>query len=58
MELKVGGGGQATLHVLPLADRSCKRIVVHLGGWAAKDTAAVETLDPAAEHTMTIPITR
>lgn len=51
MQLTIAADGRsANLHVAPLADRACKKIVVHTGGWAAKEPQAVLELDPRREH--------
>lgn len=55
MALKVDDDGKsASLRVDPLSGNSCRKIVVHLAGWASKDKNAVIELDPARENTKTI----
>ncbi|MBN2024251.1 MAG: hypothetical protein JW809_15820 [Pirellulales bacterium] len=51
-------GKTANLTVEPLADPSCRRIVVHLGGWASPDPQATLALDPREKHEKTVPIER
>ncbi len=47
MELKIADDGRtAMLRVEPLADPSCKRIVVHLGRWASREEGARIELNP------------
>lgn len=55
MELKIADDGtSAKLHVGPLTDASCKRIVVHLSGWAAGDGPATLEFDPKIANDRTI----
>ncbi len=60
MTLAVAADGEsARLRVKRLADPSCKRIVVHLDGWAApKEPGGTRTitLSPAADNDMRIPL--
>ena len=57
MELKIAADGKtARLRVEPLNDASCKKIVVHLFGWAGNDQPAVIELDPEKENDRTIPL--
>jgi hypothetical protein len=57
MELKVAADGKsARLHVEPLADASCRKIIVHLGNWNGAAKPAVLELDPKQPHDQTIPI--
>ena len=47
LELKIAADGKsAHLRVAPLSDPSCRKIVVHLAGWASADKNAVIELDP------------
>ena len=48
-------GRSATLRLEPLADPSCRKVVVHLGGWASGDLSAVQELDPRRPHTRVLP---
>jgi hypothetical protein len=58
MELKIAADGRtARLRVRPLRDASCKKVVVHLSGWAARDPNAVIELDPKEPHDRVIPLT-
>ena len=51
MELRVSDDGKtADLHVEPLSDPSCERVLVHLGGWASSDDGAVIELAPNRVH--------
>ena len=55
MELKIASDGKsARLHVDPLADVSCQKIVVHLAAWASVDKNAIVKLDPRMAHDETI----
>ena len=55
MELKITPDGKsARLHVDPLADVSCQKIVVHLAGWASVEMNATVKLDPMMAHDETI----
>jgi hypothetical protein len=55
MELSVAQDGKtATLHVGPLSDPQCQRIVVHVGGWAATDPTAVRVLEPGKKHELSL----
>ncbi len=57
MELKISADGRsAKLRVEPLADPSCKKIVVHLSGWASAGRNAVLELDPAKRNRRDISI--
>ena len=59
LELKVAADGQtARLRVAPLADASCRKVVVHLSGWAGADQNAVLELDPKRAHEREIPLAR
>ncbi|MCD6340079.1 MAG: hypothetical protein J7M29_11965, partial [Verrucomicrobia bacterium] len=51
-------GKSAELRLGSLADASCRKVVVHLGGWARADRAATLELDPRRDHRLTIPIRR
>ncbi len=47
LELRIAPAGQtAKLNIEPLTDASCKKIVVHLSGWARADQTATLALDP------------
>jgi hypothetical protein len=51
MELRVAADGKiASLRVEPLSDPACRRIVVHLGGWATADNQATIDLDPRQQN--------
>jgi hypothetical protein len=55
MELKVAPDGKtAALNISPLKDSECKKIVVHVGGWASADPGAVQELAPAKSHELTL----
>ncbi len=57
LRLQVAKDGQtAELQVAPLKDPSCRKIVVHLGGWASTDKSLTCELDPLKPHTMSIPL--
>jgi len=57
MDLKIAADGKtARLHVEPLSDASCRKIVVHLGGWASARKDAVVELTPGQAHDTTIAI--
>ena len=57
MELKVAADGKsARLTVEPLSDASCKKTIVHLGGWASADQNAVIELDPQRAGDQQIPL--
>lgn len=57
LELQVGADEEtARLRVAALADSSCRKVVVHLGGWASPDRAAVLELDPNRTHERVIPL--
>ena len=57
LELKIDDAGKmASLSIAPLKSASCKRIIVHLGGWASADKTAVIELDPQQPHQQQIPI--
>jgi hypothetical protein len=57
MELKVAADGKsANLHVEPLADACCAKIVVHRGGLSNNPEAATMELDPKLRHDLAIPI--
>jgi hypothetical protein len=59
MELKVADdGASAHLNLQPLGDPSCRKIVVHLGGWASPRADAAIELEAGSEHHRTIPISR
>ena len=47
-------GKSAGLIVEPLTDSSCRKIVVHLGGWADKDANAVREFDADKKLDLTI----
>ena len=55
MELAVAADGKtASLRIEPLPDTACRKIVVHLGGWAAPDPQAVRELAPCRSHAITL----
>ncbi len=57
MALTIAADGKtASLHVEPLSDTSCKRIVVHLFGWANADTNAAIELSPDKRSDRVIPL--
>ncbi len=57
MTLRVSGDGkEAALHVQPLGDASCSRIVVHLDQWTGETTGKVLELEPGKENNLTVPL--
>jgi hypothetical protein len=57
MTLRVSGDGkEAALHVQPLGDTSCSRIVVHLDQWTGETTGKVRELEPGKENNLTVPL--
>jgi hypothetical protein len=51
LELKVAPDGKtASLRIAPLADPSCRKIVVHVGGWASDNPESVDELAPGKAH--------
>jgi hypothetical protein len=57
MELRVAAHGKsANLHVEPLADDSCTKIVVHAGRLANSGKDVLLELDPKLRHDRTIPL--
>ena len=47
LQLQIAKDGKsAALHVEPLADASCRKIIVHLSGWASAENSAIIELDP------------
>jgi len=59
LELKVARNGKsAGLIVEPLTDNSCRKIVVHLGGWASKDGKLVREFEPGRRFKTSIPVSR
>lgn len=59
LELKVSADGKtARLKLVPLADPSCQKVIVHLGGWASDDSSAVLELNPRRAHERKIPLSR
>jgi hypothetical protein len=44
----------AKLHVEPLSDPSCTKIVIHLYGWASPEKNAVREFDPAGTVEQTV----
>jgi hypothetical protein len=57
LRLKISDDGKtANLRVAPLSDPSCRKVVVHLSGWASPDDNAVVELRPGAETTRDIPL--
>ncbi|MBI4585204.1 MAG: hypothetical protein HY717_14420 [Planctomycetes bacterium] len=51
-------GMTAALHIASLSDPSCRKIVVHLEGWAASGSAAVQELAPDQAHEVTLTLQR
>jgi hypothetical protein len=49
-------GRNASLDIAPLYDNGCRKIIVHLGGWASGDASAVRELNPGEEHHLKIPL--
>ena len=59
LELNFAADGKhATLKISPLSDPSCRKIVVHLDGWASRDEDAVRELAPNAGHELKLKVTR
>ena len=57
MELTIAADGKtAQLHVAPLTAASCRKIVVHLAGWATSDPQAVIELDPKKQTDRALPL--
>ncbi len=57
LELKIAADGKtAHLRVEPLADPSCKKIVVHLTGWALVTRGAVKELSSGKRNEVDIPL--
>jgi hypothetical protein len=58
MELKIAPDGKsASLHVEPLAEASCTRVVVHCGSWTHKPgKGTLLELDPMRCHDIVIPL--
>lgn len=51
LELQVASSGQtATLRITPIDDPDCKKIVLHLGGWASEDAGQVRELALGKSH--------
>jgi hypothetical protein len=56
MELRVAGDGRtAALRVEPVGG-GCRRIAVHVGGWASPDPGALRELAPGQAHELTLPL--
>jgi hypothetical protein len=59
MELTVADDGKtARLHVEPLSDSSCSRLVVHTKGWTGSADDQVMVLDPKKAQNLVIPLER
>jgi hypothetical protein len=59
MELKIADDAKtARLRVEPLSDASCRKIVVHLAGWAGGKKDALLELDPGSRNDRAIPLAR
>ncbi len=57
LSLKVDKKGKiAKLKISRLTDESCKKVIVHLGGWATSDKDAMIKLDPGSSHSIDINI--
>jgi hypothetical protein len=57
LELKIAVDGKtARLHVEPLSDATCQKIIVHLAGWASGKKDALIGLDPQSQNDRTIPL--
>jgi hypothetical protein len=57
MDLKVAADGKsARLHVEPMADASCAKIVVHAGTWTNSKQDTLLELDPKLRHDSVIPL--
>jgi hypothetical protein len=57
MDLKVAADGKsARLHVEPMADASCAKIVVHAGTWTNSKKDTLLELDPKLRHDSVIPL--
>jgi hypothetical protein len=55
LELKVAADGQtASVHVGPLRDPTCEKVVVHVGGWTSDDARATRELAPDKGHDFTL----
>jgi hypothetical protein len=55
MELKIAADAKsARLRVEPLSDGTCRKIIVHLAGWASDNKDAMIELDPKSRHDRTI----
>jgi hypothetical protein len=57
MDLRISTDGRtANLHLEPLADPTCRKVVVHLAGWTTAAGSALLELDPKQPHHRTIAI--
>ena len=57
LELKTSADGKtAKLHIEPLADDSCRKIIVHLSGWASANKTATIKLNPNKPVDRAIPL--
>ncbi len=57
MDLDVSTDGRtANLHLEPLADPTCRKVVVHFGGWTTAAGNSLLELDPKQPHHRTISI--
>lgn len=55
--LKIDERGKiATLDIDSLSDNSCKKVVVHIDGWATKEIGSTIELDPKSSHSININI--
>jgi hypothetical protein len=57
LELKIAADGKsARLHVEPLSDPACQKIIAHLGWWASDKKDAIMELDPKRRNDRAIPL--
>jgi hypothetical protein len=57
LELKIAADGKsARLHVEPLSDPACQKIIAHLWGWASDKKDAIMELDPKSRNDRAIPL--
>ena len=57
LKLKISADGKtAKLHIEPLADASCRKIIVHLSRWASANKTATIKLNPNKPVDRAIPL--